>query len=335
MATKIGFLEVPYMETEGMHNPPYVDRQADIVQALLRGARVTCHLLYALLIAMIYPLLTLPARQFIMRRWSRALLHILQVRLETGGHLPPQRKRGSLLVANHISWLDVYALNAIQPSSFVAKAEVRSWPLLGLLCRRAQTIFIERNLRRDTLRANGLIAARLAKSECVALFPEGTTTDGTQVRHFHASLLQCAVDTGCAVYPVAIRYHDGSGRPCKDAAFIGDMTFLRSLVNILFSGSLHVTLVVLPAISGAQKTRRVLADQAHASIRATLHDLARCYGNTRHTALQERLRRMIYGHAMADAAMCSAPHHSAPPFQSVYSTLLSPVFKLKKYSTNF
>jgi len=335
MATKIGFLEVPYMETEGIHNPPYVARQADILQALLRAVRLAYHLLYALLVAMIYPLLTLPARQFIMRRWSRALLRILQVHLETGGHLPPQRKRGSLLVANHTSWLDVYALNAIQPASFVAKAEVRSWPLIGLLCRRAQTIFIERNLRRDTMRANGLIASRLAQGECVALFPEGTTTDGTQVRHFHSSLLQCAVDTECAVYPVAIRYHDGSGRQCNDAAFIGDMTFMRSLVNILFSGSLHVTLVVLPAISGAQKTRRVLADQAHASIRATLHDLARCYGNTPHTALQERLRSMVYGHAMADAAMRHAPHHPAPPFQSPYSMLLSPAFKFKKHSADF
>jgi 1-acyl-sn-glycerol-3-phosphate acyltransferase len=324
-----------YTETEGIHNQPYVPIQANVLQALLRGVRVASHLLYALLIAVVYPMLTLQARQFIMRRWSRALLRILQVRLETGGHLPPQRKRGSLLVANHTSWLDVYALSAIQPSSFVAKAEVRSWPLIGLLCRRAQTIFIERNLRRDTMRTNILIAGRLNQGECVALFPEGTTTDGTQVRHFHSSLLQCAVDTECDVYPVTIRYHDGSGRSCKDAAFIGDMTFLQSLVKILFSGSLHVTLVFLPAISGAQKTRRALADQAHASIRATLHDLARCYGNTPHTALQQRLRRMVYGNAMADAAMRSASQHPTSPFQSAYFMLLSPAFKFKKHSSGF
>jgi len=319
-----------YMDAEGKHNPPYATGHANVLQALLRGMRVACHLLYAVLLAAVYPMLNLTARQFVMQRWSRALLDILQVRLETGGHLPPWRKQGALLVANHISWLDVYALNAVMPSSFVAKSEVRSWPLLGLLCRRAQTIFIERNTRRDTMRANGLIAERIAHGECVALFPEGTTTDGAQVRHFHSSLLQCAIDTECAVYPVAIRYHDCSGRFCNDAAFIGDMTFLQSLRRILFSHSLHATLMFLPVMSVAEKNRRTLAAQAQAAIRTTLDDLALCSGSTTQTALQQRLRHMIYGSAMTDAAMPPAPHHSEPPFQSAFSLLLSPVFKFKK-----
>lgn len=324
-----------YMKTEGSYNPPYVARQANIHQALLRAMRVACHLLYALLIAAIYPMLGLHARQFVMQRWSRALLDILQIRLEIGGQLPPQRMQGALLVANHISWLDVYALNAVKPSCFVAKSEVRSWPLLGLLCRRAQTIFIERNLRRDTLRANGLIAERLGLGECVALFPEGTTTDGLQVRHFHSSLLQCAIDTGCAVYPVTIRYHDGSGRYCNDAAFIGDMTLLQSLRRILFCHSLHATLVFLPAISGARGNRRSLATGAHTAIGAALDDMALCSVSAKQTDLQQRLRRMIYGRTMTDGANYAPPHHSAPPFLSAYSLLLSPVFKFKKPSTGF
>lgn len=319
-----------YMEAEGIYNPQYVPRQAGVLRALLRGARVACHLLYALLIALVYPMLKLQSRQFILQHWSRALLRILHVHLEISGQIPLHCKQGALLVANHISWLDVYALNAVQPSSFVAKSEVRSWPLLGLLCRRAQTIFIERSLRRDTLRANGLLSERLAQGECVALFPEGTTTDGSQMRHFHSSLLQCAIDRECAVYPVAIRYHDGSGRLCKDAAFIGDMTFLRSLGNILFSHTLHVTLVFLPAISSTQKSRRLLATEAHAAIRTTLNDLARCYGSSLRTPLQEPVRQVDYGNDMQDAVMRAIPHHPAPPFQSAYSLLLSPIFKFNK-----
>jgi 1-acyl-sn-glycerol-3-phosphate acyltransferase len=318
-----------YMETEGKHNPHHQAGQAHILLAVLRGIRVACHLLYALLLALIYPMLSLPARQFVMQRWSRALLDILQVRMETGGHLPPRFKQGALMVANHISWLDVYALNAVKPSCFVAKSEIGSWPLLGLLCRRAQTIFIERNIRRDTVRANGMIAERLAQGEIVALFPEGTTTDGSQVRHFHSSLLQCAIDTECAVYPVAIRYHDGSGKHCNDAAFIGEMTFLQSLQKILFSPSLHATLVFLPVISGAGKSRRTLADEANAAIRTTLDDMALCSNSTTQTALQQRLRRMIYGSAMADA-MRPAPKYSASPFRTVYSLLLNPILKFKK-----
>lgn len=324
-----------HMEAEGSHNPLQEARRSDILMVLLRGIRVACHLLYAMLIAAVYPMLDLASRQFLMRHWSRALLDILHVRLEIGGHLPPQHMQGALLVANHISWLDVYALNAVKPSSFIAKSEVRSWPLIGLLCRRAQTIFIERNIRRDSLRANGLIAERIARGESVALFPEGTTTDGSQVRHFHSALLQCAIDTKCSVYPVAIRYHDGSGKICNDAAFIGDMTFIQSLRNILFSHSLHVTLVFLPAISGAEKCRRTLATDSHTAIRRTLQDMSLSSGGATQTALQQRLRHMIYGSPMADASMRNDPHSFAPPFQSVYSLLLNPIFRLKKHPSVF
>jgi len=91
----------------------------------------------------------------------------------------------------------------------------------------------------------------------------------------------------------------------------------------------------LPAISGAEKNRRTLAAEAHAAIRTTLDDMALCSASATQTALQQRLRRMIYGNAMADAAMRPAPHHSAPPFQSAYSLLLSPVFKFKKPFSNY
>lgn len=328
-------LTMKHMDAEGNHNPLLEARRADIPMVLLRGIRVACHLMYALMLAAIYPMLNLASRQFVMQHWSRALLDILHVRLETGGHLPPQHMQGALLVANHISWLDVYALNAVRPSSFIAKSEVGAWPLLGLLCRRAQTIFIERNNRRDTLRANGLIAERLAQGECVALFPEGTTTNGSQVRHFHSALLQCAIDAKCAVYPVAIRYHDGSGQACSDAAFIGDMTFLQSLRKILFSPSLHATLVFLPAISGAEKCRRTLATDSHTAICRTLQDMTMSSGGAIQTALQQRLRHMIYGSPMADASMHNDPHCFAPPFQSVYSLLLNPIFRLKKHPSVF
>jgi 1-acyl-sn-glycerol-3-phosphate acyltransferase len=218
------------------------------------------------MLASAFPLLGLDSRRALMNYWSRALLDILQVRLEISGTIPDVRDQGALLVANHISWLDVFVINAAHPSCFVAKSEVRSWPLVGLLCRLTRTVFIERNLRRDTLRANQAIGAALAQGECFALFPEGTSTDGSQVRHFHASLLQGAIDTGCCVQPAAIRYHDGLGLRSDDANYIGDMTLLQSLVKILGSNSLHARLVFLPELCSSGKSRRALADESRAAI---------------------------------------------------------------------
>jgi 1-acyl-sn-glycerol-3-phosphate acyltransferase len=193
---------------------------------------------------------------------------------------------------------------------------VLSWPLFGLLCRRAQTIFIERNTRRNALEANKLIADRITQGECVALFPEGTTTDGLHVGHFHSSLLQCAVDAGCTVYPVAIHYHDNKGRHSSDAAFINDMTLLQSLKQVLFSHSLHATLVILPPMNGAEKNRRTLTTEAHAAIRTVLDDMALCASRQPQTALQQRLRRMAYGSSLADTLTHHRPDCLVSP-QSV------------------
>lgn len=177
---------------------------------------------------------------------------------------------GRLLVANHISWLDVIALNAVVPACFVAKSDVKSWPLLGWLCHRVGTLFINRDNRRDTMSINRKISGFLKQGECVALFPEGTSTDGEFPGKFHSSLLQGAIDVNSAICPVAIRYHDGAGHSNGDAAFVGDMSFVQSLWKILCSPSLHITLVYLPPLPCTIKTRRLLASQAQGNIHMAL-----------------------------------------------------------------
>lgn len=237
------------------------------VRVVLKGVLLALHIVYALALAVVYPLASQQQKLFLLRHWSRALLGILNIRLEIGGCRESRLDQGELVVANHISWLDVFVLNVVYPSSFVAKSEVRGWPVIGLLCKRARTIFISRANRADTARANALIQDRMVSGECVALFAEGTSTDGTDVAPFHSSLFQSAIDASCPVLPLAIRYHDGTGGIKHDAAFVGDMSFLRSLGNVLSSESLYVTLVILPAIVCTGKSRRVIAAEAHASIR--------------------------------------------------------------------
>jgi 1-acyl-sn-glycerol-3-phosphate acyltransferase len=275
--------------------------------ALFRAARLLCHLAYGMLLSVIYPRLRLPIRQIILKRWSAELLEILHVRLKITGHPAPSHGQGSLLAANHISWLDVFALNAAQPSCFIAKSEVDGWPLVGMLCRCTRTVFIERDIRRDTVRINRQVGEMLGEGEQVVLFPEGTSTDGTQLRHFHSSLFQSAIDCKAAIQPVAIHYHDGSGKHCDDAAFIGDMNFFQSLRKVLSSPSLHVTLALLAPLACEGKNRRILAAEAQAAVGATLDEHA-----THSTAIEaSRPRPQI-------------------AFRSAYSLLLNPIFKFRK-----
>ncbi len=253
------------------YETPYRTRQlTGALIACFRGVRVACHISYGMLLVSIFPLMNKPTQQHIVKYWSRKLLDILHVGLESQGNYHPATAHGTLLVANHISWLDAVAMNAVLPAYFVAKSEVGDWPFLGWIFRSIHTLFIKRNMRLDTARINHQVAGMLGRGEHVAVFPEGTTTDGTQLGHFHSSLLQGPLDSGAAICPVAIRYHDGTGKTNGDAAFVGDMTFIQSLWKILCSPALHVTLVYLPTLSSAGKNRRMLAAEAQVAIHMAL-----------------------------------------------------------------
>lgn len=243
--------------------------------AFVRGLRVASHVLCGLLLVSLFPLLKKSTQHHIVKYWSRKLLDILHVGLETQGYYPAAAVRGSLLVANHVSWLDAVALNAVLPAYFVAKSEVSDWPLLGRIFHGIHTLFIRRDIKMDTLRVNRQIAQLLAQGERIALFPQGTTIHGAQLGHFHSSLLQGAVAMEAAICPVAIRYHDGMGKANHDAAFVGDMTFIQSLWKVLCSPAMHVMLMYLPALSSTGKNRRTLAVEAQSAIYHALARLSR------------------------------------------------------------
>ena len=164
-------------------------------------------------------------------------------------------------------------MTAAVPSYFVAKSEVADWPLLGWMTGRVNALFLQRDMRRDTARINGQLAALLKRGENVALFPEGSTSDGTHTRYFHSSLLQGAIDIAAPVCPLVIRYHDGAGGANTAAAFVGEMNFIQSLWNILRSPALHVTIAYLPMLSSAGQNRRVLTARAQADIQTALAQL--------------------------------------------------------------
>lgn len=230
--------------------------------AILRATRLSLHIGWGLATAIFYPWFTLSRRRRILQYWSRGLLDILNVKVAAG----ISSDRHGLIVTNHISWLDIFVLNSVVPMRFVAKSEVRRWPVIGWLCARAGTLFIARGKARDAARINRHMTELLQQGECLAVFPEGTTTDGSHVAHFHASLLQPAIAAGAPVHPVAIRYQDDLGWRSSAAAYYDDISFGTSMWRILRTPELHVRLIATAPMESADSERRTLARNAHRHI---------------------------------------------------------------------
>lgn len=217
--------------------------------------------------ALIYPWVDEKRRARLKQRWSHQTLRILAIRLDLA---PTDAPPGSLIVANHVSWLDIFVINALRPSAFVSKSEVRDWPFIGWLAARNDTVFLRRGSRGHAKVVNAEIDALLNAGRDVAIFPEGTTTDGTHLLGFHAALLQPAVETGRPVLPLAISYHDATGKHSLAPAFAGETTLIDSISAILASRSLIVHLTPAPAIATAGKTRRDVVRSVHEAIAAAL-----------------------------------------------------------------
>jgi len=138
------------------------------------------------------------------------------------------------LVANHISWLDILVIHAARFCRFVSKADVGRWPLIGTLATGAGTLYIERSRRRDALRMVHDMAKSLREGDVLAVFPEGTTSDGAQVLAFHANLIESAIAAGAPVQPLALRYADArTGQASQAPAYIDDDSLLGSIWRTL------------------------------------------------------------------------------------------------------
>ncbi|HEY9100770.1 lysophospholipid acyltransferase family protein [Chitinimonas sp.] len=236
-----------------------------------RFVRLLNHLLLGLIEAGFYFQRRTPAdRVRAVARWSRRLCLILGVKVRVRGVVPAPMPANTMLVANHVSWLDIFVMNAGTVARFVAKAEVRHWPLLGWLCQRTGTLFVTRERRHDTRRVNTEIADALSQGDCIAVFPEGSTTDGTDVATFNASLLQPAIEAGAQIIPVALCYYDRRGQRTTVAAYVGEMSLLDSLRALLAEPSLVAELTYLPALPAAQAQRRELARLAQQQIRSVV-----------------------------------------------------------------
>ena len=240
------------------------------VRALWRIARSVLHLLYGLLLVALFFGRSAndgAVRMGHARRWSVGFLRVLGVRLEVRGTARPGAK---LIVANHVSWLDILAIDAVEPARFVSKAEVRHWPLFGRLAVAVDTLFIERDRARDALRVVHQMAEALQAGDTLAVFPEGTTSDGRELLPFHANLLQASIATATPVQPLALRFSDASGAFSAAVEFVGATTMAQSVWAIACAEGLCAHVEVLPAQSVGHADRRRLAARLRGEIAAAI-----------------------------------------------------------------
>ena len=244
--------------------------------APLRVLILLLHILDGVLISgLLFPALDQPKRNRIIRVWSRGLLRICAMRLIVAGNALDPRlardgvlegTRGRLVLANHVSWIDVFALLATLPSRFVAKSEIGRWPLIGLLVTLVGTLYIERGRRHAVAAMNQRVRDRLKEGHSVVVFAEGTTTDGFSLLPFHSNLIAPALEEGCEIWPVAVRYTEG-GVQTSAACFVGEMGLVTSLWNILVARDIAVEIALLPSlVATAESTRHQLAHRARVAI---------------------------------------------------------------------
>ncbi len=230
-----------------------------------------------------FPFISKPSNFKLIQWWCGGLLRAFNIKVLLHGKLPPPDTRSTMFVANHISWSDIHALNSVIPVRFIAKSDIKSWPVFGYLARNSNAIFVERGKRQEAGRIVDLTNESLSTGNNVCFFPEGTTTDGTGMNShglqgkpalpFKSSVLQAAIDANAQIWPVAIRYSHPDGRINTQMAYAGDTTLIESMQSVLKQKNPTVALHFLAPIQASGKSRRDLTKAAYDAIVLKLNSL--------------------------------------------------------------
>jgi len=206
--------------------------------------------------------------EFMLRIWTLAMCRIFSVRVRVKGVIEPAP---TLIVSNHISWLDIIALHTAAPMGFVSKAEVATWPLVGTLARKSNTVFHERGKHDSSSNVTAAMTKRLKDGQRVAIFPEGGIKPGDHVKVFHARLFAAAVEVACPVQPVMIRYVR-NGRRDPDMTFMANERFVGNIFRLLGRPACVCDIRFLEAVQAQGRPRRELAESAQAAVSAVFEE---------------------------------------------------------------
>ena len=255
--------------------PVRIARLLAIVMVLVAGIGV----------ALSQPMLSLAGRAKVKRAWFQALLAASGVRLVTTGEARLSTGRGTLVVANHVSWLDIPAVLAVEGMRVLAKSDVRGWPILGPMAARGGTLFIDRRRLRRLPATVAAIADTLRAGQSVLVFPEGSTWCGRTQGRFYPATFQAAIDADAPVRPVSLRYRLADGTPTTVAAFVGTDTLIASVLRVVATRGLVVELDAAPVavvpVAGASgaagapgAARRTMATHTADLIKLSTHPVS-------------------------------------------------------------
>lgn len=241
------------------------------LRAAWRLWRALLHALGGLLTILLrFPRLSIEQRHAEVQAWAGRMLQVLGIGLEVRGQPPAHGPM--LLVANHISWLDILVMHASRYCRFVSKSDVRHWPLLGRLATGAGTLYIERESRRDAMRVVHHMAESLQSGDVLAVFPEGTTSDGVDLLPFHANLIQAAIAAHAPAQPVALQFIDAAtGEFTLSPCYIGDDTLVASLWRTMTGPAITAVVTFGEPQQAEGRERRTWA----ADLRAAVQELRR------------------------------------------------------------
>ena len=236
--------------------------------AVGRVLRLIAHVVHGVLVvALRFPRLTQEQQQMRVQAWAVKMLTIVGVTMQVRGE--PALRGPVLMVANHLSWLDIPVMHAARYCRFISKSDVRDWPIVGTLATAAGTLYIERTSRRDALRMVQIMQESLEQREVLAVFPEGTTGDGRELLPFHANLLQAAISAKAPVQPIGFRFVDkATGETSYAPSYIGDETLLGSIWRTLVAPPLVAVVNYGEPEVADEHDRRTWSQHLHARVDA-------------------------------------------------------------------
>ncbi|MBI2700806.1 MAG: 1-acyl-sn-glycerol-3-phosphate acyltransferase [Mycobacterium sp.] len=244
-----------------------LDDVVDFDRLLVR-LRAVLRIMLVVLLAPGLPVLgiPLPGRTHIQRAYCRLMLRCLGVRITVSGN-PIRNLRGVLVVSSHMSWLDVFAIGAVLPGSFVARADMFTGPASGIVARILKIIPIERSSLRRLPAVVAAVARRLRAGQTVVAFPEGTTWCGVAFGSFYPAMFQAAIDAGRPVQPLRLTYHHLDGRMSTAPAYVGRVTLLRSVYRVVCARR-TVARVRVESLQLPGADRRALARRCQSAVRS-------------------------------------------------------------------
>ncbi len=241
--------------------------EAPTGQRIVVAWRVAIRATFAVVLLSAVPLLAIPmpGRSHLQRSYCRLMLRCLGMRITVSGG-PIRNLQGVLVVAGHVSWVDIFAIGSVLPGRFVAKAEMINWPGLGFLARLMKVIPIDRDNLRRLPDVVSTIAVRLRAGQTVVAFPEGTTWCGLAYGQFRPAMFQAAVDAGRPVQPLRLSYHRRDGAASTIAAYVGDDT-LPASSRRLITAQRTVVRVQVESLQLPGADRRDLAARCESAVR--------------------------------------------------------------------